>query len=310
MLTDQTDQNSVKVGGKRKQKSVPLNTTDHTIEILQKELSAAQSRIVILDSEIKDKNEQLKVLWARIKILEEKQNKDIIDKYFPKPNKGIAGQDADPSEQPTFAADTERSHTSHSCSKTFNMGKSSCPHSVSPPACCLCSPPQPWSHKLHQTCFSGLLFPNFCPNQLPVHHHCNGVAQSDAAPPSRVLTNHEEIQKLRTEVNMLMKNSIPNTLPRTSSNISGTSSTATTTISSMNSNSPPLSSTISSIDLGQDSLRPSDKDNAAPIHPNNLNASVASVEEIMEVIGNSPPATPTPHLNFQVPTSQQELMLL
>ena len=54
-----------------------------TIEFLKTELSAAQTRIVQLDSEVADKDQRNAILIARVKILEEKLNKDILDKYFP-----------------------------------------------------------------------------------------------------------------------------------------------------------------------------------------------------------------------------------
>ena len=61
--------------------------------------------------------------------------------------------------------------------------------------------------------------------------------------------------------------------------------------------------------MGQVSLRLSDNDSAALSHSDNMNASVASIEEIMDVVGASPSVAPAPYLNCKVPTSQQELML-
>ena len=69
---------------KRKQKaSPPVCQKEATIEFLQNELNAAQTRIVQLDTDIKDKDQQLSVQRARIKFLEDKHNQDILDKYFP-----------------------------------------------------------------------------------------------------------------------------------------------------------------------------------------------------------------------------------
>ena len=62
---------------KKKQKSIPTNNDQTKSEFLRTELGAAQSRIVILDASVKDKVQELSVLWARIQILEEKQNADI-----------------------------------------------------------------------------------------------------------------------------------------------------------------------------------------------------------------------------------------
>ena len=60
-----------------------MSNDQATIEFLRTELGAAQARIVILDASIVDKDKELSVLWARVQILEEKQNKDPLDKYFP-----------------------------------------------------------------------------------------------------------------------------------------------------------------------------------------------------------------------------------
>ena len=68
-------------GNKKKQKLPPITNEQARISFLETELSAAQSRIVVLDKSIVDKDQELSVCWARIKILEEKQNKDILDKY-------------------------------------------------------------------------------------------------------------------------------------------------------------------------------------------------------------------------------------
>ena len=68
---------------KKKQNAVPTSASEHAIELLKKELAAAQAKIVLLDNEIKDKDQEQAVLWARIKILEEKQNTELLDKYFP-----------------------------------------------------------------------------------------------------------------------------------------------------------------------------------------------------------------------------------
>ena len=68
-----------KKGGKKKQKVPPITAEQARINFLETELSAAQARIVILDKSIVDKDQELAVLRARVKILEEKLNK-----YFPK----------------------------------------------------------------------------------------------------------------------------------------------------------------------------------------------------------------------------------
>ena len=89
--------NIPKKNQKRKQKaSPPVCQKEATIEFLQNELKAAQTRIVQLDADIKDKDQQLSVQHARIKILEDKHNQDILDKYFPHKDKETVAPDPPP----------------------------------------------------------------------------------------------------------------------------------------------------------------------------------------------------------------------
>ena len=57
-----------------------------TIEFLQRELNATRARITQLDTEIEDKNKRISILKARVDFLEERENKNIYDKYFPSSN--------------------------------------------------------------------------------------------------------------------------------------------------------------------------------------------------------------------------------
>ena len=52
------------------------------IEFLQAELAAAQTRIVQLDANVKEKDQRVTILQARLKIFEDEQAKTIHDKYF------------------------------------------------------------------------------------------------------------------------------------------------------------------------------------------------------------------------------------
>ena len=72
-----------KTRNRGKQKLPPITSEEAEKNFLKNELNAAKARIVILDQNIIDKDQELSVVWARVKILEEKQNKDILDKYFP-----------------------------------------------------------------------------------------------------------------------------------------------------------------------------------------------------------------------------------
>ena len=77
-------QPTIQKNTRRKNKtSVPITAEQARIDFLQAELSAAQARIVQLDASIVDKDQRVSVLMARLKLFEEKQTKDIYDKYFP-----------------------------------------------------------------------------------------------------------------------------------------------------------------------------------------------------------------------------------
>ena len=102
---------------KKKQKLPPITPDQAKINFLETELSAAQTRIVVLDKANDDKDQELAVLWARIKILEEKQNQDIFNKY------SLNSQQAD-------------RQTSSSCESR---------PPTSPSTCC-CTPPPPPSY--------------------------------------------------------------------------------------------------------------------------------------------------------------------
>ena len=67
----------------KKQKSfVPVTAEQARIEFLQAELAAAQTRIVQLDANVKEKDQRVTILQARLKIFEDEQAKTIHDKYF------------------------------------------------------------------------------------------------------------------------------------------------------------------------------------------------------------------------------------
>ena len=53
------------------------------IDFLEAELSAAQARIAQLDASVKDKENRVAILMARIKILEDERTKQLYENYFP-----------------------------------------------------------------------------------------------------------------------------------------------------------------------------------------------------------------------------------
>ena len=53
-----------------------------TVEFLSRELSACQARIVELDTIVDDKEKRVKILQARVKFLEDRDNEQIYRRYF------------------------------------------------------------------------------------------------------------------------------------------------------------------------------------------------------------------------------------
>ena len=273
---------SNKPSGKRKQKSIPVTVADHTVEILQKELSAAQSKIVLLDSEIKDKDQQLQVLLARLKILEEKQNKDIIDKYFPYPSAT--------SQLPTSSSSTRPppSQPSRTTSGT-RSSTPACSHSVSsPPSSTRCAPISCLAILLSSLCSI-----HSCHHitELP-HHTCDNSADT----PSDMCDNKAgELEKLRGEIDelriMFQQSSSPPTTRCTSTSSPSLSPSAQATIAVTPT---PISSS------GNEAPGTSSGDTSGL--PVDSNVSVASIEEFMDDL--SPPHVLPLPLNCKVPTSQ------
>ena len=130
---------------------------------------------------MKDKEEENAVLWARIKIFEDRQNQEILDRYFPK---------ADGSSKPTSNPSATASATA---SSTASTPASSEPLKV--PPCCL---PPPCSSSL--PC---------CPHSR--HHHClcngPGRTQSSESEIDKLVRNIEKVnhklQEISDELNVL-----------------------------------------------------------------------------------------------------------
>ena len=68
--------------GKTKEPVLPLTPHEAEVAFLKQELGSAQTKIVMLDSEIDDLNKTIKIQQARLRILEESQNKKSHEKYF------------------------------------------------------------------------------------------------------------------------------------------------------------------------------------------------------------------------------------
>lgn len=77
---------SQKTSKKKPKPFVAVSAEQTRIEFLQAELATAQTRIVQLDASVKDKDQTITILNARLKVLEEKQATTIHEKYFPPKN--------------------------------------------------------------------------------------------------------------------------------------------------------------------------------------------------------------------------------
>ena len=270
---------------------IPTSAAEHTIETLEKELNAAQAKIVLLDSEIKDKDQERGVLWARIKLLEEKQNKDIIDQYFPHPETTRGEVPRKPPSPP--------SSSNSPCPPCFSQTSATTgPTSTPQSSMCSCSSYLGLSPRI--PCFAGVFLPSIFPHcnhaSHPIHQVC------EHAVPARVdQTQAEEIAKLRAEVNRLTK-----FLPSPSSSLSAS-------VSPADISPPSRHPTVPSSDHGvslqsvQEQGPTQDFDIAASNLTATSDASAASIEEFMDDIEEN--LSDTPPLNCQVPTSQQQLML-
>ena len=177
----------------KKQKSVPTTSADHSREILEKELNAAQTKIVMLDSQLKDKDEERAVLYARIKILEEKQNTEILNKYFPHPEAQFKSSSSS-SKTPTIPSPQKQS--CQAC-QTCPSPAPSCTHtrcSAAPtPTCatvtCACSTPM-------------YLLPARCPGHVQPHAplNCQHSGEEYLAVVKSVESSKKEIENLRNEI--------------------------------------------------------------------------------------------------------------
>ena len=260
---------------KKKQKSIPTSSADHNTEILEKELSAAQTKIVMLDSQVKDKDQERAVLYARVKILEEKQNKEILEKYFPHPEAQSTSSSRSSSNQASAnpIPQEQSCKTSQACS------------SPAPPSCsgtgCSAAP----SHSCACSCSTPMyILPVGCPGHA--HHHAPTVnCQHSGNGPLAAVTNNiesnkKEIENLRNEIIKLKSflieiNQKSTTLPD----------------ASVPSDDQPVEETPTATD---DSVTPN----------NDLNASIATVEEFIDDIYSDPKASSSAHLNCQDLTIQ------
>lgn len=81
--TTSSNQNLKRKTANAKKNQIPTNPQDIKIEFLQTELAAAQTRIVLLDASLKDKEQMCSVLLARVKVFEERENQKTFQTYFP-----------------------------------------------------------------------------------------------------------------------------------------------------------------------------------------------------------------------------------
>ena len=82
-VTTNSQAESSKASKKKQKPFIPVSADQAKIEFLQGELSAAQARIVQLDTSVTDKDQTITILNARLKILEDEKTSKIQNKYFP-----------------------------------------------------------------------------------------------------------------------------------------------------------------------------------------------------------------------------------
>ena len=111
---------TAKVSRKGKSKTIPVTNEDISVEFLQRELAAAQARIVQLDVTVKDKEQQVSILMARVNSLEEAANNEIYERYFPRvqptsdqPHQGAPTHS--PSHQPCYFPPSCCNHSTQCC---------------------------------------------------------------------------------------------------------------------------------------------------------------------------------------------------
>ena len=95
---------------------------DLNINFLKREIAAAQSRIVQLDSKIDDDAKKISILQARLKLYEDRETENLHNKYF---------RSSSHNNFPSECADTPNlghapNFTSHSCCPTLR--NQCCPH--------------------------------------------------------------------------------------------------------------------------------------------------------------------------------------
>ena len=268
-------QSCVRPNKKKTKSSIPTSSDDAKNDFLQTELSAAKSRIVQLDTEIVDKDQQLSVLWSRIKILEDKQNSDLLDKYFPKkPNKTPHAETANCSEQSS-------SPTSQSCN--FQCSR---------------LPPSPQTHNCTLiTCSSNM-------SCYQLHHCCSQIPRRNSVCCTRSTTGQSENKEMLSKVSDIVKdikqlekvvNEIKSKLQtqNTESKSQQMNPKSNGTTEEESSESPPINP-----DASESPIVILDASESPFV---NLDASIASVEDFITDIPESLSPSPA-QLNFQLPT--------
>ena len=253
---------------KTKKSSIPVTPSGITMEFLKTELGAAQARIVQLDAEIKDKDQRTSVLWSRIKILEEKQNTDILNKYFPQSNPN----NQTPSVQTPIGSSTSTdsqpqpsSCASSSLSTCFYAGN--------------CARSQPSS--FHCCCLHHTLQTQACAH-LPHQHSCPSNPTASTSPPpdgsqdilvkvNNLINDVHEMRVAIATLASLQPEQDPPPMP-----------TYSRDSQAVPSNSNPKADSGSNPEVDSKSI-PEDDHQADPqVDPApSLNASVASVEELI-----------------------------
>ena len=127
---------------KKSKVSLSITPDQARINFLQTELAGAQARIVQLDANLKEKDQRVTILTAKIKVLEDENTKAVYDKYFPHASNVRTPPDPH-ADKPTSPLNTTARCLS--CSRAPPV----CGYHCQPPSHCQY---QPQRCSPHQTC--------------------------------------------------------------------------------------------------------------------------------------------------------------
>ena len=264
-----------------KKKSLPTSADEITIEFLETELKAAQTKIVLLDAQIKDKDMERSVLWARIKIFEEKQNKSVFDKYFPSNNDHSSSNLASSDHLPPSTGSAPPPPPCTACPTP-----PTCP---APPRCSVLPPGPHCSCSQICSATPGCSFHRHCHHSSsnsqplkPCNHSCILETSDLVKKVGTITSKMEELSKAFLELKTSqLEPKVPSINPEDNDILE--------------------EDTVQDFEADEELTEPDDDMNTEPDPSVNLDASIASTEEFMNDIPSLPSSI---HLKALDPTIQ------